>query len=519
MATLIITTEELGFKFYSPEKGYDFTLPFSLKLNRHVNNNRLDVLNTVDSPEYKIRIDFSDYTTVTVDGVGVADAEALQTALEETSTGGTLNVAIVDPLNSEGQVKVVLDGKIDTNNSTMLPLAGSGIYQGSSTNTLDYALIFVTVFSDVASKTDGLIFETSSDNVSWRNSDVYTIPANTEKTFSFQVNKAYYKIRYENDSTIQTVFDLQTIIKKQNSKPSSHRIQDPISSDDDATLQKAVLTALNDLNVFANIGATASNNLRVTDAESGLAIAKGDVVGTSVILKFGSAPDFDDSDGEVTIWDGTEDGTAWELMQYVYSTTANIDSLSSSNAGDTQDIEIQGLDTNFNLVIQTITLSGQTRVPLTTNLIRIFRAKNVNSTDLTGHVFVYVNGATTGGVPDTNADIRCIVQPENNQTEMAVFTVPAGKTGYLRRWYSSTAGASKNSNYIIKLKARPFGQVFQLKHKDAISDNATSYISHNYTEPQKFTEKTDIEMTAEITDSPITGASVTGGFDIVLIDN
>jgi len=58
---------------------------------------------------------------------------------------------------------------------------------------------------------------------------------------------------------------------------------------------------------FYNIGSTASGNLRVTDAESGLAIAKGNVVGTGFIHKFGNAPDFDTTDGEVTIWDGAED--------------------------------------------------------------------------------------------------------------------------------------------------------------------------------------------------------------------
>src|SRR5210317_793686 len=50
--------------------------------------------------------------------------------------------------------------------------------------------------------------------------------------------------------------------------------------------------------------------------KSGLAIAKGDVYGHSVVHKFGAAFDFDTGDNEVTVWDGAEDGTAWELMSY-----------------------------------------------------------------------------------------------------------------------------------------------------------------------------------------------------------
>ena len=68
-----------------------------------------------------------------------------------------------------------------------------------------------------------------------------------------------------------------------------------------------------------------------------LAIAKGEVTGSTAVNKWGNSPDFDDSDGEVYVWDAAEDGTAWENMTYTFSTTAAIDSISSTNAGDTQD--------------------------------------------------------------------------------------------------------------------------------------------------------------------------------------
>lgn len=140
----------------------------------------------------------------------------------------------------------------------------------------------------------------------------------------------------------------------------------------------------------------------------------------------------------------------------------------------------------------------------------------MGNVDFAGHVAVYVNGTITGGLPDNQDDIRAVVHQENNQSEMAVFTIPNGKTGYMRDWYASTSGAKKESSHVIKVLARPFGQVFQLKHTSTIVESGTSYIKHNYIEPEVFTEKTDIEIRVN-TDQD--DASVAAGFDIVLVDN
>ena len=316
----------------------------------------------------------------------------------------------------------------------------------------------------------------------------------------------------------QTTFSLQTSLKQTAGKPSSHRIQDAIVDDDDAELVKSVLTGKAG-NSFLNVAATVDGNLAIADQSNGFAIAQGLVTGKSEYHKFGEAPDFDATDGEVTIWDGAEDGTTWELMNYVYSTTADIDSLSSSNAADTQDITIEGLDANFDEVIQTVALNGQTRVALSTSLIRVFRAYNGNSTDLAGHVFIYVNGALTGGVPNTKADIRAIINPNNQQTQMSLYTVPAGKTAYIFDWRAATAGSSKNSNYRIKLRARLFGKIFRVKHIVSISDNGSSAYDHKYSIPESYPEKTDIEMTAEMLAAGATAAAVSSCFDMILVDD
>ena len=248
-------------------------------------------------------------------------------------------------------------------------------------------------------------------------------------------------------------------------------------------------------------------------------VVLGNVGTNSSINKFGAAPDFDTGDNAVTIWDGAEDGVAWELMNYVYSSTAAIDSISSTDDGDTQDMEIQGLDANYDLVSQTITMTGNTRKALDTNLIRVFRVKNVSSTTLAGHVIVYENDTTVDdpGVPDDSNLIRAVVHPENNQTEMCIYTVPDGFTGLLYRMYANTAGASRDAEYLIKLQAKPFGQVFQLKQKGIIVDGGEISIDRHFRNPLSFPAKTDIELTAQVLTAAITGANLIGGFDIVLV--
>jgi len=410
------------------------------------------------------------------------------------------------------------DGTVSEDNSSETPLGAGATFPGAAIDITGCGIIFVNVYSDVASATDGLVIYQSKNGTNWDHDDKYTVPAGSGKNYAINPFAQFLKVVYTNGGSIQTAFRLQTVCKA-NSLPSSHRIQDPIVDEDDARLVKSVLSAKFNGGGFGNVTATASGNLRVTDAESGLAIAKGDVANTGFVHKFGNAPDFDTADGDVTVWDGADDGTAWENMVYDYSITADIDSISSENNSDTQDLEIQGLDTNYNIVTQTITLTGQARKALNTSLIRVFRMKNVGSSNTAGHVFCYVNGAITLGVPDDASTIRAIIQPGNNQTLMAVYTVPAGVTGYMRDWYASISGANKSSNYTVKILARPFGGVFQLKHISALADTGTSAYQHLYEEPEIFPQKTDIEIKVSSASVGTTAASFSAGFDIVLVNN
>jgi len=421
-----------------------------------------------------------------------------------------------NPVSETNQLPVIENWVEDANNSTDTILWVGGVFTWTVTDVLNYWMIIISVYTDQASATDWLVIEFSQDGLThWHWSDEYTINALSAKTFSVQPQTRYMRVRYTNWTVAQTAFEIVTTLKPNYVKPSSHRIQDSIIWDDDAELTKSVLSWEDQDWIFQNVQTTRDWNLTISDNSSWLSIAQANVTWVSFIHKFWAWLDFDVADWYVTVWDWAEDWEPYEKMVYTYSTTADIDTLSSDTAGNSQLTEIQWLDADYNLVIQNATLNWQNAVTLTTPLIRVFRVKNIDSTDYAWHVFVSVSWTLSWWVP-TSANLRAVVHWENNQTEMAVFTIPAWKTWYMRDWYASTAWARRDSAHTVRVIARPFWQVFQLKHTSNIDVNWTGYIKHNYTEPEVFSEKTDIEIRMN-TNQNI--AWVSAWFDIVLIDN
>jgi len=237
-------------------------------------------------------------------------------------------------------------------------------------------------------------------------------------------------------------------------------------------------------------------------------ISLGLIPGVSYVAKFGENPDIDTDTVPEDIWEfGGE---------YIFSTTDDIDTMSSSSANDTEPILVIGLDENWNEVQQTIVLTGQTKVTLGTPLIRVYRMVNIGTSDLEGIVYCYVDGDITDGVPDAGADVRAIIDNGNNQTLMCIYTVPAGKTGLFTQGYVAMA-RPQTSVARMSWKARPFGSVFQVKSRISIDSSSSSSWQYRYVPAVALPEKTDIIITCETISANNTGIS--GGFEVILFDN
>lgn len=257
------------------------------------------------------------------------------------------------------------------------------------------------------------------------------------------------------------------------------------------------------------IGSGQSYNLNLGQPFE-LKVNQGLVPGHSVVDKFGENPNIGTATTPEDIWEGGG------LYVYDATGTAPIISLISDNAADTGIlIEVQGLDINGNLTVQTLTLNGTTRVALTTPLWRVFRMSNVSDSgnDLTGTCYCYIG---TGGVPAAT-DVRAIIDDGNNQTLMALYTVPLGYVGYLYRGElgvsrSQTSGSAQGAYY-----SRRVGKVFRVKKRVDLMSTGSSIFQDKRSFPDIIPALTDIRLTIESVSANSTG--VFGTFDILLIED
>lgn len=241
-----------------------------------------------------------------------------------------------------------------------------------------------------------------------------------------------------------------------------------------------------------------------------LQVARGQIAYHYSVFKFGFNPDVDDS--LETVW--AEGGL------YSYLSAATVLKISSSSTDDTsagtgaRTVELQGLDGDYNQISETVTLNGQTAVNTTNSFLRIYRmvVKTAGTGAQNAGVIYAGTGTVTLGVP---ANKYATIAIGDNQTLMALWTVPAGYTAYLLQTDVTVATTQNNKYCTTHLMARPLGEVFQVKDKFV---KAESSHHQQYDIPLKFEEKTDIEVRA-IGDSSGADIAISAGLDIIYIKN
>jgi len=229
--------------------------------------------------------------------------------------------------------------------------------------------------------------------------------------------------------------------------------------------------------------------------------------GFGEIHKFGAVPAMSQNTNG-TIWDENDTVYPWATIDANGVLTVSVvepnneANTSTAHNGDT--VEIQGLDGNYNLQTETVTISGSSSTT-TNNFKRVFRAKFSNGGSFdpnTKRILIKSGGTTVAKILENIG-----------QTLMSIYTIPAGKTGYLMR-LDVTAQASASGSF--KLYARPGGAgSFQVKHVAEVNGVGGPY-QLEYPIPQSFPEKTDIDARMHTLSN---NGRYTCTFDILLVDN
>jgi hypothetical protein len=134
---------------------------------------------------------------------------------------------------------------VSDRNSTTTVLAGGATFTGVFEDVSAFAEIVTSVFTDQISGSLGFDMQGSSDGVNTDASDSYNIPINTNKTFKVGPGWKFFRIVYTNGATPQTAFRLQTNYKTSRTRPSSIRMMDARSVENDFEENAAYLALLN----------------------------------------------------------------------------------------------------------------------------------------------------------------------------------------------------------------------------------------------------------------------------------
>jgi len=226
--------------------------------------------------------------------------------------------------------------------------------------------------------------------------------------------------------------------------------------------------------------------------QTNLGIARGDYKDLSHINKFG----FSDSVGATfqTVWDGNN--------VYSYPATAGtVQITSASGSDDNAIITVEGLDSNYDIASEDITVAGARG---NVNFIRVFRAYvKTPASGQTTNVGVITLLHTQSDSTDTTI---AKILAGAGQTLMAVYTVPRKYKAYIVKFQGSIG---KQKEAVFRGIFRPFGGAFRTGGQWGTFGVPVTY---DYPVPLTFTEKTDFEVQVKANATTEAGAL----FDMIL---
>ena len=228
-----------------------------------------------------------------------------------------------------------------------------------------------------------------------------------------------------------------------------------------------------------------------------LQVVRNQVENHKTVFKFGFNPDVNGT--EETIWDV---GGIYAYPSSAVAMTVTTDAGTPANDNGVKVI-VFGLDEDYNEVNQEVTLAGAGTATTTQTFLRVFRAYVSGSQAPTGNLNI-TNGGTT----------YARISLGENQTLMALWTVPAGYTGFLDHVNIATGTTNSNQYVTAQIVQRTQGGVFRVMMKQTLGSGGVADFLIRY--PIAVSEKTDLEVRAESSGS---NNLISANFSMVYIKN
>lgn len=226
-------------------------------------------------------------------------------------------------------------------------------------------------------------------------------------------------------------------------------------------------------------------------------VAEGNITDHTFIHKFGAVPSL--STGATgSVWDVDDTLYPWSAFD-----TAGVINANRANAADANKIvTVLGLDADYNAVEESITLTAASNNTGTVIFKRVFRAFVTDGVTNVGNIDIQRNSTTVARIT-----------AGKGQTLMAVYTVPAGYTGYL---YKGTASAQSSADATGNMFVRYFGQTsFRTQHTFEVGGTGGQY-TYDFTFPPPVLEKSDIDVRVS---GRTNKGRYTAAFDLLLIEH
>lgn len=192
----------------------------------------------------------SSFTAGFVGGANVAGATNFRIRATAAITG-TAVVKVIESVNTQSVYianAAPAGNIISILNSSVATLLAAATYTGTGEDVSNFSEMRVTVFANVASATDGLSLQQSTDNSNWDVVDTYTIAASSAgqgKTFVVPRQARYFRVVYTNGGTNQATFRLSTLLNRTATAPSSNRPGDAYTNETDLVQGQSFLMGYN----------------------------------------------------------------------------------------------------------------------------------------------------------------------------------------------------------------------------------------------------------------------------------